>query len=210
MAISYRQRGKKKTWDYRIFNKEKVVVASASGFQTKKEAILEASKIELELLNGNVIDSNISLYQLWQKWYNLQIVPINKSQGTLAHHKHRGKLILEYFKDKYYGKEFLKSDIDIVMNRIRANISYNHSYYNHKNEIKKSCGGVVDKWFEQDKTKNMGMGWPKNPNEFIDYLTDTIVLTQSNNPEKTMGMLVAGKGLVWFTDSDGIRWTLKE
>ena len=104
MAISYRQRGKKKTWDYRIFNKEKVVVASASGFQTKKEAILEASKIELELLNGNVIDSNISLYQLWQKWYNLQIVPINKSQGTLAHHKHRGKLILEYFKDKSASK----------------------------------------------------------------------------------------------------------
>ena len=100
MAISYRQRGKKKTWDYRIFNKEKVVVASASGFQTKKEAILEASKIELELLNGNVIDSNISLYQLWQKWYNLQIVPLNKSEGTLAHHKHRGKLILEYFNDK--------------------------------------------------------------------------------------------------------------
>lgn len=100
MAISYRQRGKKKTWDYRIFNKEKVVVASASGFQTKKEAILEASKIELELLNGNVIDSNISLYQLWQKQYNLQIVPLNKSEGTLAHHKHRGKLILEYFNDK--------------------------------------------------------------------------------------------------------------
>ena len=61
---------------------------------------MEASKIELELLNGNVIDSNISLYQLWQKWYNLQIVPLNKSQGTIAHHKHRGKLILDYFKDK--------------------------------------------------------------------------------------------------------------
>ena len=100
MAISYRQRGKKKTWDYRIFDKNKKVVASNSGFQTKKEAILEASKIELELLNGNVIDSNISLYQLWQKWYNLQIVPLNKSQGTIAHHKHRGKLILDYFKDK--------------------------------------------------------------------------------------------------------------
>ena len=54
MAISYRQRGKKKNWDYRIFDKNKKVVASASGFQTKKEAILEASKIELELLNGNV------------------------------------------------------------------------------------------------------------------------------------------------------------
>lgn len=100
MAISYRQRGKKKTWDYRIFDKNKKVVASNSGFQTKKEAILEASKIELELLNGNVIDSNISLYQLWQKWYKLQIEPLNKSQGTLEHHKHRAKLILDYFKDK--------------------------------------------------------------------------------------------------------------
>ena len=38
MAISYRQRGKKKTWDYRIFDKNKVVVASNSGFKTKKEA----------------------------------------------------------------------------------------------------------------------------------------------------------------------------
>ena len=94
MAISYRQRGKKKNWDYRIFDKNKKVVASNSGFKTKKEAMLEASKIELELLNGNVIDSNISLYQLWEKWYNLQIVPLNKSQGTIAHHKHRGKLIL--------------------------------------------------------------------------------------------------------------------
>ena len=34
------------------------------------------------------------------EWYNLQIVPLNKSQGTIAHHQHRGKLILNYFKDK--------------------------------------------------------------------------------------------------------------
>ncbi len=55
MAISYRQRGKKKTWDYRIFDKNKVVVASNSGFKTKKEAILDATQLELELLHGNTI-----------------------------------------------------------------------------------------------------------------------------------------------------------
>ena len=64
MAISYRQRSKKKTWDYRIFDKNKIVVASNSGFKTKKEAILEATKIELELLHGNVINSSVSLYDL--------------------------------------------------------------------------------------------------------------------------------------------------
>ncbi|KXT74182.1 Integrase [Streptococcus sp. DD10] len=100
MAISYRQRGKKKTWDYRIFDKNKVVVASNSGFKTKKEAILEATQIELELLHGNIIDSSVSLYDLWQTWYNLQIKPLNKSEGTLEHHLHRGKLMLEHFKDK--------------------------------------------------------------------------------------------------------------
>ncbi|WP_277294732.1 tyrosine-type recombinase/integrase [Streptococcus hyointestinalis] len=100
MAISYRQRGKKKTWDYRIFDKNKVVVASNSGFKTKKEAILEATQIELELLFGNIIDSSVSLYQLWQNWYNLQIIPLNKSEGTIEHHLHRGRLILDHFKEK--------------------------------------------------------------------------------------------------------------
>ena len=93
--------------------------------------------------------------------------------------------------------------INIYDNRTRMKVSYDYNYP----KVKK---GNFIREFEQDKTKDMGIGWPKNPNEFIDYLTDTIVLTQSNNPEKTMGMLVAGKGLVWFTDSDGIRWALKE
>ena len=100
MAISYRQRGKKKTWDYRIFDKNKVVVASNSGFKTKKEAILEATQLELELLHGNTIDSSVSLYELWQHWFTLQIKPLNKSDGTIEHHLHRSRLILNHFKNK--------------------------------------------------------------------------------------------------------------
>lgn len=99
MAISYRQRGKHKTWDYRIFNKDKKVIASNSGFKTKREAILEATQLELELLHGNTIDTSISLYQLWQTWFTLQIKPLNKSAGTIEHHLHRSRLILDHFKD---------------------------------------------------------------------------------------------------------------
>jgi hypothetical protein len=105
--------------------------------------------------------------------------------------------------------EILFARIIIGINRINLSLSYAYSY-KQESVVTKQRSATIYKEFEQDKTKNMGMGWPKNPNEFIDYLADTIVLTQSNNPEKTMGMLVAGKGLVWFTDSDGIRWTLKE
>ena len=115
MAISYRQRGKKKTWDYRIFDKNKVVVASNSGFKTKKEAILEATQIELELLFGNIIDSSVSLYQLWQNWYNLQIIPLNKSEGTIEHHLHRCRLILDHFKEKP-ANEIRSSDYQEFIN----------------------------------------------------------------------------------------------
>ncbi|GGE37852.1 site-specific integrase [Streptococcus himalayensis] len=61
---------------------------------------MEATQIELELLQGNTIDSSVSLYQLWKSWYHLQIKPLKKSDGTINHHLHRGKLISEYFNDK--------------------------------------------------------------------------------------------------------------
>lgn len=43
---TYRQRGKKKLWDYRIFNEKSELVASGAGFKTKREAMNEAIKIE--------------------------------------------------------------------------------------------------------------------------------------------------------------------
>ena len=49
MAISYRQRGKKKLWDYRVFDSNKKVIASNSGFKTKKEAESEALYLEMKL-----------------------------------------------------------------------------------------------------------------------------------------------------------------
>lgn len=99
MSISYSQRGKKSLWTYRIFDKKGKQLHSKGGFRTKKEAQLEAIPLEISLLKGLSIDKSITLHQLWQKWYDLHIVPQNQSKSTLNKHKKRGQLIEDYFKD---------------------------------------------------------------------------------------------------------------
>ncbi len=86
----------------------------------------------------------------------------------------------------------LKYYITTGVNRTNLKVGYNNN--------------VLEKEFEEDSSKD----WAKNPNEFIDYLTDTIEIPGRDNPQKIMGILVLGKGLVWFTDEDGVKWTLKE
>lgn len=100
MSVSYRKRGKKNLWDYRIFDKDKKVVASNSGFKTKREAEIEALALELKLVNGVIIDKNITFYSLWEKWLELTVKPLNKSDITFYKHILRGRFIKDYFKDK--------------------------------------------------------------------------------------------------------------
>ncbi len=88
--------------------------------------------------------------------------------------------------------EPLKYYITTGVNRTNLKVGYNNN--------------ALEKEFEEDSSKD----WAKNPNEFIDYLTDTIEIPGRDNPQKIMGILVLGKGLVWFTDEDGVKWTLKE
>lgn len=99
MPISYTQRGKQKLWSYRIFDTSKNLIAYKGGFKTKTEAKKEAMPLEVKLLNGIKIKKNISLHELWEKWYQLHILPENKSKSTLNKHKKRGRLIWDYFKD---------------------------------------------------------------------------------------------------------------
>ena len=100
MAISYRKRGKNKTWDYRIFDKNKKVIASNSGFKTKREAEIEALSIEIKLMQGAIIDKNITFYDLWGKWLELTVKPLGKADTTLNKHMLRGKFIKTQFEDK--------------------------------------------------------------------------------------------------------------
>ncbi|MSU87605.1 site-specific integrase [Streptococcus dysgalactiae subsp. dysgalactiae] len=93
---TYRQRGKKKLWDYRIYDKKGKLIASGSGFRTKKEASYEALKIEQKKYNSNILQSNITIFEMWQKWYNLVIEPSDLDILTKQKYQARGKLIEKY------------------------------------------------------------------------------------------------------------------
>ena len=100
MSVSHRKRGKKNLWDYRIFDKNKKVVASNSGFKTKREAEIEALVLELKLINGAIIDKNITLFALWEKWLELTVKSLGQAEATFNKHLLRGRFIKKYFKEK--------------------------------------------------------------------------------------------------------------
>ncbi|WP_438478296.1 site-specific integrase [Streptococcus pluranimalium] len=99
MSISLNQRGKKKEWSYRVFDKKGKLIATASGFRTKKEAELEALGIELKSLSGAKMNSYSSLFSLWEDWFELNVKPLAKSDATLYKHKKRGAYIYQFFGD---------------------------------------------------------------------------------------------------------------
>ena len=97
--------------------------------------------------------------------------------------------------------------LDVMGNRTRLNSSY---VFNDIIDGKLAgIAGIFDKEFETDHKKDKGMGYPKYPNEFIEYLMDTIELRKRDTEELT-GILVSGKGLAWFTDHEGVKWYLQE
>ncbi len=101
-VASYRQRGKNKLWDYRIFDKEGKVLATNSGFRTKREAMNEAQEKERKLFQSNYtikFDSKATLYELWQDWYDLVILPSEKAKSTKEGYSYRGKMMEKIFSD---------------------------------------------------------------------------------------------------------------
>lgn len=101
---TFRQRGKKKLWDYRIFNERSELVASGSGFKTKREAMNEAMKFEQQRLLVNSISSDISLYDLWFEWYSLIIKPSNLAETTKNKYFIRGSVIHNLFGNQKVNK----------------------------------------------------------------------------------------------------------
>ena len=101
-VASYRQRGKNKLWDYRIFDKQGNVIATNSGFRTKREAMNEAQEKERKLFQSNYtarFDSKATLYELWQDWYDLVILPSEKAKSTKEGYSYRGKMMEKIFLD---------------------------------------------------------------------------------------------------------------
>lgn len=102
IVASYRQRGKNKLWDYRIFDKKGKVVATNSGFKTKREAMNEAQEKERKLFQSNYtarFNSKATLYDLWKDWYDLVIFPSEKAKATKEGYYARGQSLEKIFSD---------------------------------------------------------------------------------------------------------------
>lgn len=57
-------------------------VSSKGGFLNKKEATVAGKQAELDFLKGTRFDNSSTVYDLYQKWYNLEILPSTRSQQT--------------------------------------------------------------------------------------------------------------------------------
>lgn len=91
---TFRKRGN--VWEYRL----RQYNVSKSGYATKKEAKLAATEKEIELQGKNKIDNQSSVYDLWLKWFELEIKPSNKSERTKDKYKKIGKQVEKYLGDK--------------------------------------------------------------------------------------------------------------
>lgn len=101
---TYRQRGKKKLWDYRIFNEKSELIASGSGFKTKREAMNEATRIEQQKSLKMSLSGEVTLYDLWFEWYNLIIRPSDLSDATKNKYFTRGSIIKKLFSNQRVSK----------------------------------------------------------------------------------------------------------
>ncbi|GAB2023780.1 site-specific integrase [Pseudolactococcus yaeyamensis] len=94
--VRYKQRGTKKLWAYEIRQGSKTL-AYKSGFQTKKEAQINAEPILTEIRKGGKLDKHTTLPDLFQKWLDLKIIPNNPSKSTITKYKYKKNVIVEYF-----------------------------------------------------------------------------------------------------------------
>jgi integrase len=95
-SIRYRQRGVKKLWHYEIKDESGKSLAYQGGFKTKRAAQLAGSPIFQEIQTGTSLNSEMTLFQLYKKWYELKIEKSGRSQGTLLKYLQYQKKVEDY------------------------------------------------------------------------------------------------------------------
>ena len=98
-SVRYLKRGKKNLWTYTIRDETSKTIAYKSGFDTKKKAQIEAEKLLRKINHGFSLDNKMSLYQLYQEWLNLKILPSKRSQTTKNKYIMRKGIIKKLFGD---------------------------------------------------------------------------------------------------------------
>ncbi|HEM9292017.1 site-specific integrase [Streptococcus agalactiae] len=122
---TYRQRGKKKLWDYRIFNEKSELIASGSGFKTKREAMNEATRIEQQKSLKMSLSGDVTLYDLWFEWFNLIIKPSDLADTTKNKYFTRGAIIKKLFGNQKVSK-IKHSAYQRILNEYAEKYTKNH------------------------------------------------------------------------------------
>ncbi|WP_251712938.1 site-specific integrase [Lactococcus ileimucosae] len=115
MPLRVFRRGK--NWEYRLKDSKGNHIVSKSGFVSEKEATLAGKEAELEYLKGTRFDNSSTLYDIYQKWYNLEILPSNRTEQTKLKYKKFFKKIDEYFGNMVASK-IKYSQYQEIMNKI--------------------------------------------------------------------------------------------
>lgn len=123
MPLRVHPRGKK--WEYRIKDSKGNHVVSKGGFLTEKEARIAGKEAELDYLKGTRFDNNSTVFELYQKWYNLEILPSNRSvQTKIKYQRFFNKI------DKYFGKlvasKIKYSQYQEIMNQIGQGVGLDY------------------------------------------------------------------------------------
>ncbi|MDR2684587.1 MAG: hypothetical protein LBB53_04310 [Prevotellaceae bacterium] len=113
----------------------------------------------------------------------------------------------EEYKAQSFGENVNYQILDLVNNNSAYRFSLlghviNRHYISFSAEI--YCGLNVEVSFNKYLPFDENY-MPYDENEIFTYLTDTITLR--NTTKGNIAFLVSGKGLVSFTDNDGMKWT---
>lgn len=123
-SVIYRQRNKTNNiWSYEIRDKGKTLLTK-SGFKTKKDAQIDAEPILQKIRTGTSLNRDMTLPQLYQKWFNLKIKSSNRSNETLRKYQYKLDKINELFGDKKII-DIKHSDYQLAMNKLGEKLGKN-------------------------------------------------------------------------------------
>lgn len=122
MPLRVYPRGRK--WYYNLKDKGKYITGKG-GFVTKQEAEIAGKKAELDFLKGRKFDNSSTLYDLYMVWYNLEILPSNKSDQTKKKYLQFSKKIETFFNDMIASK-IKYSQYQKIMNEIGLSVGQDY------------------------------------------------------------------------------------
>ena len=160
-----------KVWRARVNFKQngKYHQKSKSGFKTKQQAQLWASKMEVQKSENVIVAENPSFGEYYKKWSETYRIP-GKSTNTIGRYRHINVLI-----KKYFGNEKLNKVSRMEYQNFLNDYGKNHS----KNSIQKVHGtisacvhdAIIDHLISTDFTARANIIFDKNRTKDVQYLS---------------------------------------